>query len=180
MGENIYLIGARAAGKSTMGRQLARALGTEFVDCDLDLSRLYRQTVAEMLEAGGWELFRKRESDFLAELARGSRQVIATGGGIVLEEANRRLMRDSGLVLYLRVPAELLVARMTAEPQPERRPSLTGRSPLEEVAEILAARESLYQAAAHQVIDGIGTRDEVLERLLTQCQAWRFMIRLYK
>ncbi|MDR1044315.1 MAG: shikimate kinase AroL [Candidatus Adiutrix sp.] len=172
MAGNIYLIGPRAAGKSTLGRRLAGALERDFVDCDLALGRRYRQSVAEMLDEGGWELFRRREGDYLAELAAGRGRVVATGGGAVLDGNNCRLMRGSGLVLYLRVPAELLAARLAAEPRPDRRPSLTGRSPAAEAAEVLAAREALYLAAAHQVIDGRGSPEEVLGLILEACRAF--------
>lgn len=157
----IYLVGARASGKTTVGRRLAGDLGLSFVDTDIRLGQRHGLTVAEVVAKVGWPAFRALESEVLAEVAaEESPAVVATGGGMILAEANRALMKRSGLVFYLSAPAEVLAARLLADPKTEQRPSLTGRSVVEEVAQVLAERERLYREAAHQVVDASADFEE--------------------
>ncbi len=148
----IFLIGPRAAGKTSLGAVLARELGFSFSDTD-DLVRAEAGLdVAGIVAAEGWEGFRRREAAAL-RAAAGSGSVTATGGGMVLDAGNRAFMRENGLVLYLSVPAAVLRERLAADPDPGLRPSLTGLDPLEEVARIAAEREPLYRKTAHAALD---------------------------
>lgn len=148
----IFMVGARGCGKTTIGKQLAQALGYDFVDTDIFMQQNSKMTVAEVVEQEGWHGFRRRESLALQDVTKPDR-VIATGGGMVLAEANRRFMNDNGSVIYLRAPAELLAQRLVNSPQAHQRPTLTGRPIAEEMAEVLASREALYQSVAHHIID---------------------------
>ncbi len=85
---------------------------------------------------------------------------------MVLSEANRQFMRDNGTVFYLSAPAAVLAARLEANPEEAQRPTLTGRPIVEEVSEVLAARESLYRNAAHQVLDATAAPDLVVAQAL--------------
>src|ERR1700674_4525269 len=109
---NIFLVGMMGAGKTTLGRALAQRLGHEFLDADRVLVERTGVPVATIFEIEGEEGFRKREASLLAELAQRQGCVIATGGGTVLSEANRRLMRESGTVVYLRARLESLWERI--------------------------------------------------------------------
>ena len=100
MGHTIYLVGARAAGKTTFGGALARQLGCNYVDTDIHLRETTGETVADIVAREGWDGFRKRESAVLRAVTTPG-TVIATGGGMVLAEENRRFMREHGIVLYL-------------------------------------------------------------------------------
>lgn len=152
MTHTIYLVGARAAGKTTFGGALARRLGCRYVDTDVYLLETTGETVADIVAREGWEGFRKRESDVLrAVTAPGT--VIATGGGMVLAEANRRYMREHGRVFFLSAPVEVLAARLRRNPLEAQRPSLTGKSLDDEVREVLEARLPLYRDAAHHELD---------------------------
>ncbi len=165
MAHTIYLVGARAAGKTTFGGALARRLGCKYVDTDIYLLETTGETVADIVDREGWEGFRKREGDVLrAVTAPGT--VIATGGGMVLSEANRRFMRDNGIVLYLSAPAEVLAARLQANPNAAQRPTLTGKSIVEEVNDILEAREPLYRDAATHVLNAAASPRELLAEAL--------------
>ena len=125
MGHTVYLVGARAAGKTTFGGALARQLGCNYVDTDIHLRETTGETVADIVAREGWDGFRKRESAVLrAVTAPGT--VIATGGGMVLAEENRRFMRENGIVLYLSAPAEVLASRLQANPTPHNAPHLPG------------------------------------------------------
>lgn len=162
----VYLVGARASGKTTTGRVLAKMAECPFVDTDALIREMSGgQEVAEIVAAEGWSGFRSRESLALMEARRqviarhGSpgqklAGVIATGGGMVLAEKNRDFMRYSGHVVWLAPPVESLVSRLLADPLEAQRPSLTGAGLAEETRHVLAEREPLYREAAHQIIAG--------------------------
>ncbi|UCZ76283.1 shikimate kinase AroL [Dickeya zeae] len=152
MTEPIFMVGARGCGKTTVGRELARALGYEFVDTDIFMQHTSGMTVADVVAAEGWPGFRRRESEALQAVATSNR-VVATGGGMVLLEQNRQFMRTHGTVVYLFAPAEELALRLQASPQAHQRPTLTGRPIAEEMEAVLREREALYQDVAHYVVD---------------------------
>jgi len=161
------MVGARGCGKTTVGRALAQALGFQFNDTDLILLQSTGLSVAQIVEQEGWAGFRARESEILQRVAiTDGNQVVATGGGIVLSEANRRFMRAGGTVFYLHAPAAVLAQRLEAVPEEGQRPSLTGRPIAEEITEILLAREALYQDAAHHVLDASLPPQEVVSAIM--------------
>ncbi len=151
----IFLVGARASGKTTVGRALARRLGLPFVDTDAAVTSAAGKTVAAIVAAKGWPAFRQQESAALratvAKYPQGA--VIATGGGMVLAVENRRFMRERGVVFYLEATAPLLVARLTSSPLASQRPSLTGKGVAAEMKQVLAHRAPLYLEAAHHRLD---------------------------
>lgn len=148
----IFLVGARASGKTTVGEALAAALGWAFVDTDHLLQKQEQCSVAHMVDQHGWDYFRRKEGEYLRMAAK-PRTVVATGGGMVLAEDNRRFMREAGTVFYLSAPASLLAARLSAQPGHAQRPSLTGQPLDQEVEDVLRQRDPLYRAAAHHALD---------------------------
>lgn len=175
----IYLTGPRASGKTHLGKLLAARLRLPFIDTDARLRERSGEEVADIVAREGWEGFRRRESAVLREAAaelaavpdtgagRPWRGVVATGGGMVLAEANRRFMRETGRVFFLAVPVEELVRRLSRNPLEAQRPSLTGRTLTEEVAEVLARRLPLYEEA-HYRLDGFRSPDEVCAEALAR------------
>ncbi len=161
----VFLVGARASGKTTIGRALARALAWTFADTDQHILRVTGWSVAEIVAREGWEGFRARESRALRDVACPP-VVVATGGGMVLAEENRVFMRERGRVFYLRAPAAVLAARLEANPLRSQRPSLTGKSVAEEVEDILARREALSQDAAGYVLAAGQSPSQVVEQIL--------------
>lgn len=151
----IYLVGARASGKTTVGKALAKKLGLPFADTDQHLLESAGRSVDQIVEAEGWPGFRQRESAALREISdahiRGC--VVSTGGGMVLAEANRTLMRQRGMVVFLDAPVEVLAERLGRNPLNSQRPSLTGKGLIEEVSDVLNERRPLYEAAAHHIVD---------------------------
>jgi shikimate kinase len=171
MSSLLYLIGARGTGKSTVGRVLAARLGWGFVDADERLEAAAGRTIADIFAAEGEKGFRDRESAVLAELAGMSHHVIATGGGIVLREANRELLRRSGAIVWLIAAPEAAYARLSADPTTAaRRPNLTPQGGIEEVRAVMAAREPLYREVAQIIVDsGSLSPESVADAILT---AW--------
>lgn len=163
---NIYLIGARASGKTTLGRRLAARLKRPFVDTDQRIALSTGKTVAEIVDAGGWEAFREAETLALSTVAVFSGQVVSCGGGIVLSQENRDMLQG-GRVIYLQATAELLAERLQHSPLRSQRPSLTGADIAEEVRQVLAEREPLYLSCAQVVLQA----DQPLEALVDQALA---------
>jgi len=164
MTQPLFLVGPRGCGKTTVGQGLAASLGFQFTDTDRWLLEHSGETVADIVEKEGWAGFRARESQALQAVAAPA-TVIATGGGMVLAEANRSFMRNQGQVIYLQVPAETLAQRLQASPEEDQRPTLTGKPMVEEIEDVLAEREALYQAAAHHVIDASLPVEQIVTRI---------------
>jgi shikimate kinase len=150
MAGNVYLVGMMGAGKTTIGKALAHKTGQEFIDTDRLLVERTGVPVATIFEIEGEEGFRRRESAVIAELAGRSGCVVATGGGAVLAEENRRAMRASGTVVYLRARLENLWERTRHDAS---RPLLATPDPKATLATLLERRDPLYREAAHLVIE---------------------------
>lgn len=164
----IFLVGARASGKTSLGKLLAAALGTSCLDTDLLLVAALGRSIADVVRSEGWEAFRRHESTVLREaIARAAQGgVISTGGGMVLAPENRALMRGTGIVFYLHAPASVLAERLLAQPLEGQRPSLTGQGIAEETARILAERDGLYREVASCVLEAAQPLQTVLEQAL--------------
>jgi shikimate kinase len=147
---SIALIGLPGCGKSTVGRQLARRLGSEFDDSDAAVEAAVGCTVAEYFERAGEEAFRAEECTQIARLCAGAPKVIATGGGAVLREANRNLLRRHCTVVYMRAHADELNRRLAGN---QDRPLLKVADPLAKLRELYAQRDPLYRRTAHFVIE---------------------------
>ncbi|AIX74586.1 MAG: shikimate kinase AroL [Mixta calida] len=165
MSSPIFLIGARGCGKTTVGELLAQALGYDFHDTDHYLQQVSGQTVADIVAAEGWEGFRQRETQALMAVSA-PETIVATGGGMVLAEINRRFMQERGSVIWLQASASVLASRLSAYPQSSQRPTLTGRPITEEMTEVLHQREALYQQTAHHIINAMQPPEQVAAQIL--------------
>lgn len=144
----IFLIGPRGSGKTTVARHLAALLNRPWLDADEVLERRLGRSIREVFASEGELGFRNREEEVLKELAQRNGQIVATGGGVVLREANRALLRR-GWVVWLSAHPDCLWARTQRDAGPgDRRPALTVLGGKDEVAAIVAAREPLYRACA--------------------------------
>jgi shikimate kinase len=149
MPPNIILIGYRGAGKTTVGHYLANRLGWTFADADDLIEAVAGQSIAEIFASEGEPGFRDREAAALAELCARPACVIATGGGAILREANRLLLRKSGFVVWLTAAPETVWSRLVTDPTTAgRRPNLTPTGGFEEVRTLIAARAPLYRETA--------------------------------
>ena len=165
MAQTIFMVGARGAGKTTVGKALAQALGYRFIDTDLFMQQTSQLSVAEVVAREGWEGFRQRESIAL-QAVTAPKTVVATGGGAVLALENRTFMRKHGQVIYLCASAYVLAERLAEDPEDAQRPSLTGKPIVEEMQDVLASREALYQEVAHYVLDATQPPQDVVEQIL--------------
>lgn len=155
-------------GKSTAGRHLARHLGLRFVDADHELEARIGMSIRAYFETHGEPAFRELEQAVIDELTQGTGAVIATGGGAVLREANRRALRSRCQVFYLRASADELYRRLRHD---LHRPLLQVADPRARLREMFRQRDPLYRETAHYVIETPrGTMHRVLDMLLMQIE----------
>lgn len=161
--KNVYLVGLMGAGKTTIGRSLARQLELEFIDTDREIEARTGVSIPTVFEIEGEEGFRKREAQVIADFSRLSGRVVATGGGVVLRAANRANLRASGFVVYLNVPPYTLWERTRHD---RNRPLLQVDDPLLKLKELYSQRDPLYREVADLVIDGSRNNAQGILQLL--------------
>lgn len=149
--KNIYLVGLMGAGKTTVGRQLAKRLGRQFYDSDHEIVQRTGVPIPTIFEIEGEEGFRRREMQAIAELTAGTDIVLATGGGVVLNPENRARLHDTGWVVYLNVSPTLLFERTRHD---RNRPLLRVPDPLAKLEELHRQRDPLYRETAHTIVEG--------------------------
>lgn len=160
---NIFLIGYRCTGKTTVGKALARRLGWPFVDTDRMIAATAGTSIARMVDEKGWAYFREQERQTLKALAADDRQVVATGGGVILDKRNVSAMRKSGAVVLLTASRKTIAERMLADDATEgSRPSLTGQGLVREISSVLGERLPLYEMASDFAIDTNRKRIEAI------------------
>lgn len=139
-------------GKTTVGRQLAKRLGRSFADTDHEIEARTGVRIPTIFEIEGEAGFRRRESQVIAELAAEQDLVLATGGGAILDPANRAALAASGVVIYLNAPPDLLFERTRHD---RNRPLLRVADPLAKISELFVVRDPLYREVAHLVVDTV-------------------------
>jgi len=158
----VYLVGMPGAGKSVVGEELAGRLGVPFIDLDEEIERSTGSAVRDIFAREGEAAFRAREAAALVEASTHDPAVVACGGGVVLEPANRITLRNTGVAVFLDVPLERLRERV--HPAADR-PLIHETGDLER---LLRAREPLYREFAGHVVNGDGTPDEVAEAIVEE------------
>jgi shikimate kinase len=160
---NISLTGFMAVGKSVVGRNLARRLGRRFVDLDKLIEKNEGMKVREIFRQKGESHFRQVEKEALAQVLLESGQVIATGGGVVMDEENLRLLREKSFLVWLTATPEILCRRAG---NGGRRPLLAGGDRARRIRQLMAQREKHY-AQAHVSVDTTDlTVDQVSEKIV--------------
>ncbi|MBR0567965.1 shikimate kinase [Azoarcus sp. L1K30] len=147
----LILIGMMGAGKTTVGRELAKRRRMRFADCDHEIVARTGVTIPTIFEIEGEEGFRRRESQTLEELTHEPNLVLATGGGVVLDSGNRALLSQRGIVIYLNVPPQILWERTRHD---RNRPLLRVENPRQRIEELHRVRDPLYREVADLVVDG--------------------------
>lgn len=146
---NIFLVGPMGAGKSTIGRQLAKSLKRSFFDSDKEIEKRTGVSISWIFEMEGEEGFRTREQKVIAELTGLKDIVLATGGGAILAEENRRALRSQGHVVYLAASEEQLLKRTAKD---KTRPLLQTDDPQQQIIDLLEKRDPLYRNVADVVL----------------------------
>lgn len=175
--KTVVLVGMMGAGKTAVGTALARVLSVPFCDSDEEIVKAAQRSIAEIFERDGEPFFRARESEVLARLVRGSPCVLSTGGGAFLAEANRQVIAEAGVSVWLRADLDLLWQRVrhkttrpllrTANPRETLRGLYEARGPAYAKADLTvdAAPELSIEEMALRVVESLRTRGDVLERI---------------
>jgi shikimate kinase len=161
---NFFLVGLMGAGKSTVGRALARRLKLTFVDSDHEIEARTGVKIATIFELEGEIGFRAREEEVIAELIQRQGIVLATGGGAVLSPVTRQGLRERGTVIYLRARVEDLWRRTRHD---RIRPLLQTHDPKTRLQQLYTERDPLYSEVAHIVVD---TGEQSVQKLVTQLE----------
>jgi len=159
----LILIGMMGAGKTTVGKELARRRKLRFADCDHEIVARTGVTIPTIFEIEGEAGFRRRETQMMDELTLEPDIVIATGGGVVIAPENRALMRERGVVVYLNVPPQILYERTRHD---RNRPLLQVENPRQRIDELYRQRDPLYREVAHIIVDGGRTNPGTMVRLI--------------
>ena len=166
--ENIVLIGFMGSGKSTIGRMVAQRLAFRFVDTDRLIIERAGMPISDIFARDGEAHFRDLETSVLESLANLRHSVISTGGGVVVREGNRALLREAGFVVELTANPDVLFERVARN---TKRPLLQTDDPRATVRELFTVRRPLYEATAHLRLDTSAlSRSEAVERV---CKAAR-------
>ncbi|WP_435171471.1 shikimate kinase [Falsirhodobacter sp. 1013] len=166
--KTVVLVGMMGAGKTAVGTQLARQLGVPFVDTDHEIEAAAHRTIPEIFARDGEEFFRARETQVLERLLQGAPSVLSTGGGAFLAEANRDLIRDKGVSVWLSADLDTLWQRVRNR---NTRPLLRTPNPRRTLADLLAAREGIYAQACITVPSKRGTSVERMAQRVQEALA---------
>ena len=163
--ENIYLIGLMGVGKTTIGKQLAKALQRPFYDSDKVIEKATGVSIPTIFNYEGEEGFRIREQDVIAELTSLRGIVLATGGGSVLKAENREILKQSGFVVYLQCSIDKILYRTRHDTQ---RPLLQTANPRQRLQALFAQRDPLYRECADFKIDSGNTSGKIVVKTILQ------------
>ncbi len=147
---NVFLVGPMGVGKTTIGRVLAELLGLEFFDSDREIETSTGADIPWIFDVDGESGFRIRESRMIDQLSGKQNIVMATGGGAVLAEENRKRLKDRGVVVYLRASINQQIERTTRD---KNRPLLQTSDPEQKIRELMKIRDPLYSELADIIID---------------------------
>ncbi|NNG14305.1 MAG: shikimate kinase AroK [Gammaproteobacteria bacterium] len=163
---NIFLVGPMGAGKTSVGRQLAKAMDCEFLDSDREIETRTGVNIPTIFDIEGEAGFRKREQQMIDELTQHEGLVLATGGGAILASENRECLQQRGTVVYLRASVDQLYKRTRRD---RNRPLLQTDNPRQRIADLLEIRDPLYRETADITLDTDGHSVRwVVDQILAQ------------
>ena len=162
---NIYLIGPMGSGKTAVGRQLALRTHREFLDTDQEIERRTGVDIPYIFEKEGEAGFRERESEVIADLCGRELLILATGGGAILAESNRRRLAESGVVIHLETTVDEQLKRTQWS---SNRPLLMNDDPRGVLEALRAQRQPLYEEIADYTFDTTGKRVRTVAAAIAQ------------
>lgn len=170
----IILMCYRATGKSVVGKKLAARLGLDFIDMDREIEARQACSIRQMVAEQGWDFFRSRERQLLAELVPRDAVVVATGGGAVLHQDIWPQLMASSFCVWLTADRHTICRRLANDGVTSgQRPSLTGDDICTEVGKVLGEREPLYRAGSHLAVDTANqTPDEAAAAICAAYESW--------
>ena len=160
----IVLVGLMGAGKSTVGRRLAKRLGLPFVDSDTEIEEASGTTTSDLFERFGENDFRDGERRLVARLIDGSVRVIATGGGAFVDPRTRQLLNERAITVWLDAPVDVLAERTSRR---DNRPLLRGGNRSETLARLADQRDPMYAEAHIHIRSGDGAHSNVVEAIVS-------------
>ncbi|MCE8511262.1 shikimate kinase [Ruegeria pomeroyi] len=173
--KTVVMVGMMGAGKTAVGRALAQRLGVPFLDSDAEIENAANMSIPEIFERDGEAFFRDRESQVIGRLLKGAPCVLSTGGGAFLAEANRRMISERGVSVWLKADLSVLWNRVrhkdtrpllrTADPRATLRALYEARVPLYSEADlcVISDGETAIEQMVDRVIAALATRKDVLE-----------------
>ena len=165
---NVFLIGYRCSGKTTVGKSIAKTIDWSFVDSDLLIIKKNGNSIKDIIDTAGWDAFRRMERSTLRQICTKDRQVVATGGGVVLDADNIKAMKTSGTVVWLEASAASIQERMRQDKNTENfRPALTDKGRMEEIEDMLLQRNPYYESASDLSIrTDNATIDQITQKII--------------
>jgi shikimate kinase len=166
---NLFLIGYRCSGKTTIGKSIAETIDRPFVDADTMLVSDCGKPIKDIVDTEGWDAFRRMERSTLAQICNKDRQVVATGGGVVLDADNVAAMQASGVVIWLSATAETIQKRMQQDKSTgDFRPALTDKGRMAEIEGMLLERNPYYESACDFSIQTDDTAVDEISAIIIQ------------
>ncbi len=162
MKSNIVLIGYRATGKTSVAEYLSLKTKMPVICLDKEIEKQANLSIPEIVEKHGWDEFRKIESLIVEKASKLKEHIIDTGGGVILNEKNIINLKKNGLIFWLKTDLEIIIERLKKD---NPRPSLTKKSFLEEVPEVLKERTPIYKRSADYIIDSNKSIKETGEKI---------------
>jgi len=154
---NVVLIGYRATGKSTVGRILSSKLKIAFWDTDMRVEKSVAMSIKEIVALHGWDFFRAKEKETIKYVTQKEDSVIATGGGVVLDQENVNLLKQAGMIIWLNAPLQDIIDRLKKDARNGAiRPQFTSSNIIQETIDIMRQRLPLYESAADHTVDTAG------------------------
>lgn len=167
---NVFLVGMMGAGKTTIGRLLARQTGKEFIDSDEEIQRRTGVTIPHIFDVEGEAGFRQREAAAINDLVKHDNIILATGGGAVLSEENRVALKQNGMVVYLKSSVHDLWQRTRHD---RNRPLLQTADPRAKLRELYEQRDPLYTQVADLVMHtGKQSAHNLVHKLQQELESW--------
>ena len=167
---NLVLVGFMGSGKSSVGREIARRWGFRFIDTDTAIRQKYKKSIPDIFATFGEPFFRDEENKALQDLQDTNHAVIATGGGIVLQQRNHRLLRSLGVVAWLTANEEVIWERVSRN---HNRPLLRTPDPRTTIINLMSTRYPLYSSLADITVETSGlTHQEVADSAIAAIRLW--------